>query len=198
VRYGYDLALAHVTGAGLKAHQPESSSGIFSKTGIQLDIVNSRLPFGTADGQGRRTIQSITSRAGIAHAAYSRLGGPHAASRWTGRALYWLFVWRRSRHDGHSSVANRLLAEHHDMVKAVPPDRTDQPLRISHIELMPKNKDFSPQRRARPEQADQRAPDQPANTAHQAQVSADSRSPVSRFWLSAGTGRHLVALPSTS
>jgi hypothetical protein len=98
---------------------------------IQLDIGNSRLPFGTANVQGRRTIQIDLLQAGIAHAAYSRLGGPHAASRRTGGALYWLFGWRRSRHDGHSSVAKMPLAEHHDMVKAVPPDRTDQPLRIS-------------------------------------------------------------------
>jgi hypothetical protein len=49
------------------------------------------------------------------------------------------------------------------------------------------NKNFGLQRSPRPEQSDQGAPDQPANIAHQEEVSTDSRSPVSRFGFAVGT-----------
>jgi hypothetical protein len=45
-----------------------------------------------------------------------------------------------------------------------------------HVELMSKDKDLGFQRSPRPEQSDQRAPDQPAKVAHRQRVSADSRS----------------------
>src|SRR5262247_3388104 len=45
-----------------------------------------------------------------------------------------------------------------------------------HVELVSKDQDLCFQRSPRPEQSDQRAPDQPAKLAHRERVSADSRS----------------------
>jgi hypothetical protein len=57
-----------------------------------------------------------------------------------------------------------------------------------HVELMSKDKDLGLQHSPRPEQSDQGAPDQSAKVAHRQRVSADSRSPVSRFDFAVGTG----------
>src|SRR3982074_3729358 len=50
-----------------------------------------------------------------------------------------------------------------------------------HVELMTKRQDLCLQRRSRPEQSDQRQPNQAANISHQPRASPDSTSLVSRM-----------------
>ena len=57
-----------------------------------------------------------------------------------------------------------------------------------HIELMTKRQDLCLQRSSRPEQSDQRRPNQPAKITHRKEVSTDSRALVSRFDFAVGTG----------
>jgi hypothetical protein len=58
-----------------------------------------------------------------------------------------------------------------------------------HVELMTKRQDLRLQRRSRPEQSDQRQPNQAANISHQPRASPDSTSLASRIEFPTVTGR---------
>src|SRR5258705_1949325 len=57
-----------------------------------------------------------------------------------------------------------------------------------HVELMTKRQDLNLQRRSRPEQSDQRQPDQAASISHQPGASTDSTSLASRIEFPTMTG----------
>src|SRR3979490_716052 len=57
-----------------------------------------------------------------------------------------------------------------------------------HVELMTKRQDLRLQRRSRPEQSDQRQPNQPANISPQPRASLDSTSLASRIEFPTMTG----------
>jgi hypothetical protein len=68
------------------------------------------------------------------------------------------------------------------------PETNDQRFTSQHVELMTKRQDLCLQRRSRPEQSDQRQPDQAANISHQPKASPDSTSLASRIEFPTMTG----------
>src|ERR1700704_994707 len=63
-----------------------------------------------------------------------------------------------------------------------------------HVELMTKRQDLCLQRRSRPEQSDQRQPNQAANISHQPRASPDSTSLASRIEFPTMTGEGIVTI----
>src|SRR5580693_719145 len=61
-----------------------------------------------------------------------------------------------------------------------------------HVELMTKRQDLCLQRRSRPEQSDQRQPNQAANISHQPRASPNSNSLASRIEFTTMTGVELA------
>src|ERR1039458_958925 len=63
-----------------------------------------------------------------------------------------------------------------------------------HVELMTKHQDLCLQRRSRPEQSDQRQPNQAANISHQPRASPNSTSLASRIEFPTVTGPNLICI----
>src|SRR5260370_172707 len=61
-----------------------------------------------------------------------------------------------------------------------------------HVELMTKRQDLCLQRRSRPEQSDQRQPNQAENISHQPRASPDSTSLASRIEFPTMTGLRMI------
>src|SRR6202035_5571055 len=62
-----------------------------------------------------------------------------------------------------------------------------------HVELMTKRQDLCLQRRSRPEQSDQRQPNQAANISHQPRASPNSTALTSRIEFPTMTGSDMIA-----